>query len=135
MIWSFILHAGDRNRTGTGITTHGILSPGRLPVPPRQPVNGWRWIRTTEALRSRFTVCPLWPLGNPSIWRYVRQQFYIILESLTDCKHFLHSKIFLCKHDCRHLRHLDRQLVIDYRMCNKFQEIALLCCQHLLFHC
>ena len=30
--------------------------------------NGWRWIRTTEAICSRFTVCPLWPLGNPSIW-------------------------------------------------------------------
>ena len=29
-------HAGDRNRTGTGIATHGILSPGRLPVPPRR---------------------------------------------------------------------------------------------------
>ena len=27
---------------------------------------GWRWIRTTEAICSRFTVCPLWPLGNPS---------------------------------------------------------------------
>ena len=31
---SLIIHAADRNRTGTGITTHGILSPGRLPVPP-----------------------------------------------------------------------------------------------------
>ena len=30
--------------------------------------NGWRWIRTTEAICSRFTVCPLWPLGNPSIF-------------------------------------------------------------------
>ena len=29
-------NAADRNRTGTGITTHGILSPGRLPVPPRR---------------------------------------------------------------------------------------------------
>ena len=29
-------NAGDRDRTGTGITTHGILSPGRLPVPPRR---------------------------------------------------------------------------------------------------
>ena len=29
-----IQNAADRNRTGTGITTHGILSPGRLPVPP-----------------------------------------------------------------------------------------------------
>ena len=32
--------------------------------------NGWRWIRTTEAICSRFTVCPLWPLGNPSIWKF-----------------------------------------------------------------
>ena len=32
----FYNHAADRNRTGTGITTHGILSPGRLPVPPLQ---------------------------------------------------------------------------------------------------
>ena len=29
--------------------------------------NGRRWIRTTEASCSRFTVCPLWPLGNPPI--------------------------------------------------------------------
>ncbi len=33
-----IFGAGDRNRTGTGITTHGILSPGRLPVPPHQRI-------------------------------------------------------------------------------------------------
>ncbi len=26
--------AGDRDRTGTGVTTHGILSPGRLPISP-----------------------------------------------------------------------------------------------------
>ena len=30
-------YAGDRGRTGTGITTHGILSPGRLPIPPLRP--------------------------------------------------------------------------------------------------
>ena len=65
-----------------------ILSPARLPVPPRRHystatyirkpsltsylnmlsyrtiLNGQRWIRTTEASCSRFTVCPLWPLGN-----------------------------------------------------------------------
>ena len=35
-ILRFSLTAGDRDRTGTGITTHGILSPGRLPVPPRR---------------------------------------------------------------------------------------------------
>ena len=27
-----VFNAADRNRTGTGITTHGILSPGRLPT-------------------------------------------------------------------------------------------------------
>ena len=40
-----------------------ILSPVRLPVPPRRH-NGQWWIRTTEASCSRFTVCPLWPLGK-----------------------------------------------------------------------
>ena len=34
----FSINAADRNRTGTGITTHGILSPGRLPVPPLRHV-------------------------------------------------------------------------------------------------
>ena len=34
-ILRFSLTAGDRGRTGTGITTHGILSPGRLPVPQK----------------------------------------------------------------------------------------------------
>ena len=72
-----LCNAGDRNRTGTGGKSRRILSPVRLPVPPRRhPINrlrllanrtGRRWIRTTEAKCSRFTVCPLWPLGNPSI--------------------------------------------------------------------
>ncbi len=29
---------------------------------------GSGWIRTTEAKRNRFTVCPLWPLGNASTY-------------------------------------------------------------------
>ena len=29
---------------------------------------GGRWIRTTEGSASRFTVCPLWPLGNSPIY-------------------------------------------------------------------
>ena len=28
------------------------------------------WIRTTEVIDDRFTVCPLWPLGKPSIFSY-----------------------------------------------------------------
>ena len=35
---SLFTSAADRNRTDTGITTHGILSPGRLPVPPLRQV-------------------------------------------------------------------------------------------------
>ena len=42
--------------------------------------NGWWWIRTTEAICSRFTVCPLWPLGNPS-------KLYIVFvqTNIDDC--------------------------------------------------
>ena len=39
-------NAADRNRTGTGITTHRILSPGRLPVPPLRHItilNCYEW--------------------------------------------------------------------------------------------
>ena len=32
----FPLGAGDRGRTGTILTYHGILSPGRLPIPPHR---------------------------------------------------------------------------------------------------
>ena len=31
---------------------------------------GRGWIRTTEVSDNRFTVCPLWPLGNPPIWSW-----------------------------------------------------------------
>ena len=34
-----VFNAADRNRTGTGITTHGLLSPGRLPVPPLRHIH------------------------------------------------------------------------------------------------
>ena len=30
---------------------------------------GW-WIRTTEGIASRFTVCPLWPLGKSPIFTF-----------------------------------------------------------------
>ena len=48
--------AADRNRTGTGITTHGILSPGRLPVPPLRHIklkNGAYRARTYDPLLVR----------------------------------------------------------------------------------
>ena len=33
-------------------------------------INGRRRIRTFESIANRFTVCPLWPLGNPPISRW-----------------------------------------------------------------
>ena len=36
-----------------------------------QPFGGSWWIRTTEALSSRFTVCPHWPLGKAPIFCFV----------------------------------------------------------------
>ena len=45
--------AADRNRTGTGITTHGILSPGRLPVPPlRHSSKCFRILNDPEETRT-----------------------------------------------------------------------------------
>ena len=32
---------------------------------------GGGWIRTTEVSDNRFTVCPLWPLGNAPIFSLV----------------------------------------------------------------
>ena len=31
---------------------------------------GGGWIRTTEVTDNRFTVCPLWPLGNSSVFGF-----------------------------------------------------------------
>ena len=38
-------------------------------------VGGGRWIRTTEGIASRFTVCPLWPLGNSPIFTFANSVF------------------------------------------------------------
>ena len=35
-------------------------------------LGGGRWIRTTEVSDNRFTVCPLWPLGNSPIFGFAR---------------------------------------------------------------
>ena len=36
---------------------------------------GW-WIRTTEGIASRFTVCPLWPLGKSPIFTFLSDCLY-----------------------------------------------------------
>ena len=43
----------------------------QIKIPPYWVVflfGGREWIRTTEARCNRFTVCPLWPLGNSPIY-------------------------------------------------------------------
>ena len=39
--------AGDRDRTGTGLAAHGILSPRRLPIPPLR-----RWWTIVESIQE-----------------------------------------------------------------------------------
>ena len=81
MFLSLFTNAGDRNRTGTVLlrqdfkscasassATPAFISSTRKLYSKRTKLNGRRWIRTTEAICSRFTVCPLWPLGNPPIY-------------------------------------------------------------------
>ena len=41
-----------------------------IPLREHRFSGGGGWIRTTEAKRNRFTVCPLWPLGNSSIFSW-----------------------------------------------------------------
>ena len=71
-----------------------ILSPVRLPVPPLRHkseknksalifiINGGRRIRTFEVFDNRFTVCPLWPLGNPSIYKIMYDEFKILRKEV-----------------------------------------------------
>ena len=60
------MKADDRTRTDNLLITNQLLcqlSHIGLAI----KLSGWRRIRTFEGVANRFTVCPLWPLGNPSI--------------------------------------------------------------------
>ena len=68
--------------------------------------NGQRWIRTTEAICSRFTVCPLWPLGNLpiyTIWNCIKaddrtrtDNLLITNQLLCQLSHIgIHNKYFI----------------------------------------
>ena len=66
-IWAFktyVLSSGDRIWT----CDLRVMSPTSFQTaPPRDiKLSGWGRIRTFESVANRFTVCPLWPLGNPS---------------------------------------------------------------------
>ena len=82
-----------------------ILSPVRLPVPPRRHLqltlsSGGKWIRTTESDANRFTVCPLWPLGNSPISDMLfllsrLAQLQIIAQRFLFCKNFFYFFLYL----------------------------------------
>ena len=69
-------HAADRNRTGTGIATHGILSPGRLPVPPRRQMGGGGF-EPPKAVLADLQSVPFGHSGN----RPQTELNYIVTES------------------------------------------------------
>ena len=66
-----IQKADDRTRTDNLLITNQLLCQlshiGNITESLRYS-NGWRRIRTFEGVANRFTVCPLWPLGNPSLF-------------------------------------------------------------------
>ena len=75
---SLFSEADDRTRTDNLLITNQLLCQ-LSHIGICLLANGWRWIRTTESVANRFTVCPLWPLGNPSIMGPIG------LEPMTPC--------------------------------------------------
>ncbi len=60
-----------QSKTRSGDARLASVSTEPLPQkrrPRRRLFGGSGWIRTTEGVASRFTVCPLWPLGNAPIF-------------------------------------------------------------------
>ena len=74
--YGIVFHkADDRTRTDNLLITNQLLcqlSHIGLAV----KLSGWRRIRTFESVANRFTVCPLWPLGNPSKYGTYRARTY-----------------------------------------------------------
>ena len=70
--------ARPRRRAGNGASARRARrAPCRQPVRQKEKAGhsevtglfgGGGWIRTTEGGANRFTVCPLWPLGNSSLF-------------------------------------------------------------------
>ena len=68
-------------------------------------LGGRWWIRTTEGEASRFTVCPLWPLGKSPILNFTLKTLELVDEQtlsskvfracITDATHFASKNITL----------------------------------------
>ena len=66
----FLLGDGGFTPAGHKLRLHRS-PPKKISPPVKRPSGifggGW-WIRTTEGVASRFTVCPLWPLGKSPMY-------------------------------------------------------------------
>ena len=67
--------AGEGDRTlATGLEGRGSTTELHPQGIIKFKFGGGEWIRTTESVANRFTVCPLWPLGNSTslifIWSW-----------------------------------------------------------------
>ena len=62
----------------------------------RYKINGRRRIRTFEGSASRFTVCPLWPLGNPPKI-YIDNKYVIKADSRSRTNNLLITNQLLCQ--------------------------------------
>ena len=69
----FVLCGNSDLSAGFAFSQSGSVSTTKKSRVPRYSGSGGRgWIRTTEALSSRFTVCPHWPLGNTPLFCFHR---------------------------------------------------------------
>ena len=93
----FLNNAGDRNRTGTGGKSRRILSPVRLPVPPRRHpkyrLDHWlvEWTEVDSNHRSKmqqiYSLSPLASRESVHVGISSSQEC-ILAHLLTKCKYF-----------------------------------------------
>ena len=58
---------GDTKKIALRVELYDEKAAGNSPRIADRRCGGREWIRTTEVDDNRFTVCPLWPLGNSPI--------------------------------------------------------------------
>ncbi len=75
---------GDWRNAGGGTSPYApLLECKKDRDESRGPFGGGGWIRTTVGIASRFTVCPLWPLGNTPVFASVSVELVDGLEPPT----------------------------------------------------
>ena len=65
--------AGDRSRTGTILSYHGILSPGRLPIPPHR--HSWTTVMDSRIGSQKLLYHNYYPLSTP-FFHFYKKYFH-----------------------------------------------------------